>query len=75
MWNGVRQANLPDGFAFFTLSERDSSISSGGVANIPVVAETTNGKKVIKQVIVRRGASPVPKITISSGAMATTGVD
>ncbi len=29
----------------------------------------------IKQVMVRRGASPVPKITISRGAIATTGVD
>lgn len=75
MWNGVRKANLPNCFAVFTLNERDSSINSGGVASIPVVADTTSGKKVIRQVMVRRGASPVPKITINSGAIATTGVD
>ena len=54
---------------------RDSSISSGGVAISPVVVDTTSGKKVIRQVMTMRGASPEPSTTMMIGATATTGVD
>ena len=50
-------------------------MSSGGVAASPVAVDTTIGKKVMRQVITIRGASPAPSTTMMIGAMATTGVD
>src|SRR5579885_848771 len=61
-----------DGLA---LSERDSSISSGGTAASPVAAEITSGKKAMSVVITTRGSTPAPNVTTMIGAIATIGVD
>ena len=55
--------------------ERDSSISSGGVASRPVVVDTTIGKNVIRKVMTTRGRSDAPSVTTMIGATATIGVD
>lgn len=55
--------------------DRDSSISSSGVASIPVTVDTTIGKNVIMKVMTTRGRSWAPNVVTMIGATATTGVD
>ena len=56
-------------------SDRESSISSSGVAIRPVTVETTIGKNVIRKVMTTRGKSDAPSVTTMMGATATIGVD
>src|ERR1700692_3434216 len=56
-------------------NDRDSRMSSSGVALRPLVVETTSGKNVIMQVITTRGSVSAPNVTTIIGAIATIGVD